>query len=78
MPERIESVMTPDPTCLQADAALIDAARAMDEREIGDVLVLEDRSLCGIVSDRDIAIRAVARGPIPPRRGSATSAAASW
>jgi CBS domain-containing protein len=44
---------------------LADAAKAMDERNIGDVLVLEDCSLCGIVTDRDIAIRGVARGADP-------------
>jgi CBS domain-containing protein len=65
MAESIESVMTSDPTCLDAGASLIDAAKAMDEREIGDVLVLQDDKLCGIVTDRDIAIRAVAHGADP-------------
>ena len=65
MAESIETVMTRDPVCRDADASLADAAKAMDERNIGDVLVLEDGSLCGIVTDRDIAIRAVARGADP-------------
>jgi CBS domain-containing protein len=65
MAENIESVMTQDPVCLDADATLIDAARVMDERCIGDVLVMQDSGLCGIVTDRDIAIRAVARGGDP-------------
>jgi CBS domain-containing protein len=65
MAESIESVMTQDPVCMDADASLVEAAKAMDERNIGDVLVLEDGGLCGIVTDRDIAIRAVARGADP-------------
>jgi CBS domain-containing protein len=65
MAESIESVMTREPVCLDADAALVDAAKAMDERGIGDVLVMQDSELCGIVTDRDIAIRAVARGADP-------------
>lgn len=65
MAESIESVMTRDPVCMDAGAPLVDAAKAMDERNIGDVLVLEGGSLCGIVTDRDIALRAVARGADP-------------
>lgn len=62
MAETIESVMTRDPVCLDADAPIVDAAKAMEERNIGDVLVMKEGSLCGIVTDRDIAIRAVACG----------------
>jgi CBS domain-containing protein len=65
MPGSIESVMTRDPVCLEADAPLVDAAKAMDEHNIGDVLVMQNGGLCGIVTDRDIAIRAVARGGDP-------------
>lgn len=65
MAETIENVMTRDPICLDVDASLTNAAKAMDEHDIGDVLVMEDGRLCGIVTDRDIAIRAVARGAEP-------------
>jgi CBS domain-containing protein len=57
--------MTRDPVCLDAGTALVEAAKAMDEQGIGDVLVTQDSELCGIVTDRDIAIRAVARGADP-------------
>jgi CBS domain-containing protein len=65
MAETIESVMTRDPVCLDADAPIADAAKAMEERNIGDVLVMKEGSLCGIVTDRDVAIRAVACGMDP-------------
>lgn len=65
MAETIESVMTRDPVCLDADAPIVDAAKAMEERDIGDVLVMREGGICGIVTDRDIAIRAVACGMDP-------------
>jgi CBS domain-containing protein len=36
------------------------AARIMRERDIGNVLVVEDGKLCGIVTDRDLAVNALA------------------
>jgi CBS domain-containing protein len=65
MAESIESVMTRDPVCLEADTALVKAAKAMDEQGIGDVLVTQEGELCGIVTDRDITLRAVAEGKGP-------------
>lgn len=61
MPHRtVGEVMTPNPVALPASATLADAARAMRDANIGDVLVLEDGRFCGIVTDRDIVVRAVA------------------
>jgi CBS domain-containing protein len=65
MAQSIDSVMTQNPVCLDVDASLIDAAQAMDKQCIGDVLVLEKGAVCGIVTDRDIAIRGVAHGGDP-------------
>ena len=45
MAKSIESVMTRDPVCLNADAPLVDAAKAMDEKNIGDVLVMQEGGL---------------------------------
>jgi len=39
-----------------------EAARAMRERDIGDVVVTEGPTLAGVVTDRDIAVRCVAQG----------------
>lgn len=58
----IGSVMTREPACCDAGATLVDAAGLMDQRDIGDVLVMEGDRLCGIVTDRDITVRAVAKG----------------
>jgi CBS domain-containing protein len=66
MPERISELMTPDPVALTNNASLQDAAIAMRDRDIGDVVVTKpDGTVCGIVTDRDIVVRAIAEGNDP-------------
>jgi CBS domain-containing protein len=65
MSDTVETVMTLRPVCMDVNSTLTDAARAMDEHDIGAVLVMRDERLFGIMTDRDIAIRAVARGAEP-------------
>jgi CBS domain-containing protein len=45
-------------TCHPDDNAM-DVARIMKDRDIGDVLVVEDGKLLGIVTDRDLALNAL-------------------
>lgn len=61
----IQDVMTPNPIVCPATASLTDAARAMRDEDIGDVLVERDGTVCGIVTDRDIVVRSVADGMAP-------------
>jgi CBS domain-containing protein len=65
MGQSIESVMTTDVETVEADAPLVEAAKLMDEHDIGDVVVVDGGSVKGIVTDRDITVRAVARGASP-------------
>ncbi len=60
MPSRVSDVMTAAPQSLPLDATLYEAARIMRDEGIGDVLVTYAGRLCGLVTDRDIVIRAVA------------------
>jgi CBS domain-containing protein len=62
MPDRqtVRDVMTAQPIVLEASATISDAARQMKEHDVGDVLVRRDGKLCGIVTDRDIVVRALA------------------
>jgi CBS domain-containing protein len=63
MPQRIAEVMTIDPVTMENSTDLQTAARAMRDNDIGDVVVTKpDGSLCGIVTDRDIVVRAIAVG----------------
>jgi CBS domain-containing protein len=57
--------MTTDIVAVGVDQTLVDAARLMRDRGVGDVLVTDDGALRGIVTDRDIVIRAVAEGADP-------------
>ena len=61
----IREVMTAAPETVTPDTTLRDTAKLMERADIGDVLVVEDEQLRGIVTDRDIALRGVARGLNP-------------
>jgi len=57
--------MTKEVVYLPAESTVDEAARAMRERDIGDVVVTEGPQLAGLVTDRDIVVRAVADGRDP-------------
>jgi CBS domain-containing protein len=57
---RVADVMTKRIVYLPAETPLDEAARAMAEADIGDVVVTEGANLAGMVTDRDIVTRAVA------------------
>jgi CBS domain-containing protein len=61
----VRDVMTKDPVALRSDASVAEAARAMCDFRIGSVVVMEEDSPCGIVTDRDVTVRAVATGSDP-------------
>lgn len=65
MTQSIIEVMTPNPVSLPAGSPLQEAARCMKERDIGDVIVLDNGTVCGVVTDRDIVVRAVAENRDP-------------
>jgi CBS domain-containing protein len=60
MAQSIRSVMTPNPVTLSKTSSVAEAARAMREANIGDIIVLDGEKTCGILTDRDIVVRAVA------------------
>ena len=75
MAQSIREVMTADPHTVRADATLEDAAREMSRDDIGAVLVEENGSLAGILTDRDIVVRAIAehRDPASTKVGDVAS-----
>jgi CBS domain-containing protein len=70
MAQRINEVMTHDPVTVSGDATLVEAAKAMAQQDIGPVLVEDGGRLFGILTDRDIVVRAIAEGRDP---GSTTA-----
>lgn len=59
---QIRDVMTPQVTTCPPDARLTEIARIMRDEDIGSVPIAEDDRLVGMVTDRDIVLRAVADG----------------
>lgn len=64
---KIREIMTPAVQCVRPDDTLVEAAGVMRELDVGVVPVCENRDLVGMLTDRDIAIRAVAAGLNPDR-----------
>ena len=63
MATQIKDIMTRQVHTVRTSAPLLEVACIMRDQRIGDVLVTEeDGTLCGIVTDRDIVVRAVAAG----------------
>jgi CBS domain-containing protein len=64
VPQRIRDIMTKNPVTIQANASVLEAAQAMKTANIGDVIVLKEGNgeICGVVTDRDIVVRAIAEG----------------
>lgn len=65
MAQAIKDVMTPDPVCVDPHDSAADAARRMRDVDSGAILVAEDGHLRGLLTDRDIVVRAVAEGRDP-------------
>ncbi len=62
---KLKDVMTTDVEVVEFDSNLQEAAVKMKSLDIGALLVREGTQLVGIVTDRDITIRAVAEGLDP-------------
>lgn len=65
MKGRIEDVMTREPETLAPNATCGEAATLMRQEDCGSLPVVEDGRLLGIVTDRDIVVRALAEGKDP-------------
>jgi CBS domain-containing protein len=59
---RVSEVMTRDVRLISPDRSIEEAAAIMAEADIGALPVGEDDRLIGMITDRDIAIRGIAKG----------------
>lgn len=63
---KVQEIMSADPTCCAAVSTVDEAARLMAEHECGEIPVVDSgHKPLGVVTDRDIACRAVAKGKGP-------------
>jgi CBS domain-containing protein len=59
---RLKDLMTSTVQTIAPDASLVDAAKQMRESDTGWLPVAVSGKIIGIITDRDIAIRAIAKG----------------
>jgi CBS domain-containing protein len=63
---QLKDIMTPNPECIRPNATLQEAARRMHDLDVGPLPVCgENDRLAGMITDRDITIRATAQGRDP-------------
>lgn len=62
---KIRDVMNYECVVIGGDASLRQAAQKMDDYDVGVLPVCEAGKLVGVITDRDIVIRAVAQGRDP-------------
>ncbi|MGF0174216.1 CBS domain-containing protein [Streptomyces sp. Marseille-Q5077] len=63
----VRDVMTTHPMTVEPQASVQSVAQMMRDEDIGAVLVTESGRLRGLVSDRDLVVRAMAEGRDPDR-----------
>ncbi len=67
MAQYLREIMTQKPVTVQATDTVVAAARSMRDGNIGDVVVVDNDQIQGILTDRDIVVRALAEGRDPAR-----------
>jgi CBS domain-containing protein len=72
----VRDVMTGAPLTLEATSTVTEAAKAMAGADVGPIPVIDENGvLCGLLTDRDIAVRVVAedRSPSTTKVGDVAS-----
>lgn len=64
---KVEELMTRDPATVRPESTCTEAAVLMKNKDCGSLPVVQDGRLVGIVTDRDIVLRAVAGKKDPAR-----------
>jgi CBS domain-containing protein len=62
---KVHEIMTTRPRCVAPTNTLVEAAGLMRQLDVGALPVCDNEQLAGIVTDRDIVLRAVAEGHDP-------------
>jgi CBS domain-containing protein len=63
--KKVHEVMSDRPRCVTPDTPVAEAAQLMENEDVGSLPVLDGERVVGMVTDRDIVVRAVARGKDP-------------
>jgi len=62
---QLKEVMTPSPEVIAPDASVADAAAMMRELNVGALPVCDEDAIVGLITDRDITVRATAEHQNP-------------
>jgi CBS domain-containing protein len=62
---QVRKIMTEDVRCIPPETTLQEAARQMRDLDVGPLPVCDQDRLTGVLTDRDITVRAVAEGLDP-------------
>jgi CBS domain-containing protein len=62
---QLNEIMTPNPECVPPDATLQQASERMRSLDVGVLPICDHDRLVGMLTDRDIVVRAVATGKDP-------------
>jgi CBS domain-containing protein len=71
---QVKDVMTTDPACCTPETPLTDVANLMVENDCGEIPVVENKKSrvpVGVVTDRDIVCRVIAKGLNPSEKAAA-------
>ena len=59
---RCEEIMTKNPSTLQANATIVDAAKLMAKEDIGFIPIVDQSgNVQGVITDRDIVVKGIAK-----------------
>ncbi len=62
---KVREVMVPDVLTVDGSSTVLEAAQKMQAANVGVLPVVQDGVLRGVVTDRDLVVRAIARGADP-------------
>lgn len=62
---KVREIMTESVECASPDTSLDIIAKMMDDNDVGCIPICQGETVIGMITDRDIVIKAVARGKDP-------------
>src|SRR5437764_12089959 len=63
--QSVGDIMTRDLSTLESSSTIAEAARLMRDNDTGAIIIADGGDMRGLLTDRDIAVRAIAEGRSP-------------
>jgi signal-transduction protein with cAMP-binding, CBS, and nucleotidyltransferase domain len=64
---KVSDVMDPNPVCIDKSLTIKDVAKIMEEKDTEVVLVVENNKLLGIITEKDLLTKVLAKGKDPEK-----------